>query len=437
LDANLLRVASFFERNSHSFPSQISASDGRAQAILAVIKPTDRVLEVGCGKGRFLNLVYNVYPDADCTGIDISPSLLDQVPQGIQTIQGAAEALRSPDDSFDVVFAVEAIEHSANAEAAVNEMIRVTRPGGWVLVIDKHKEHWGRLDCPVWERWPDFTGMKKIMREGCDDVEAQQIAYDGHPSSDGLMVVWRGRKRSRLTGSQWSEKLISEANPESVIKRVQYNQLSEWAQAILLATSPGEKVLEVGCGTGEVTLLLVQAGRIAMGLDISIANLKFIKQCAEELGISAQTVLADATQPLPFADNEMDCTWSSGLLEHFGFAERQTMLREQARISRRKVIAMVPNAACLAYRAGKADQEKNGTWPYGIETPILSLRDEFNAAGLTSVSEHSVGVKHALSFLPVGHPLRESLSNWMKSMPPNQLQSCHQGYLLVTIGSKT
>ena len=116
--------------------------------------------------------------------------------------------------------------------------------------------------------------------------------------------------------------------------------------------------------------------------------------------------------------------------------ERQAMIREQSRISRKKVIAMVPNAACVAYRANKSLREAEGRWPYGLETPILSLREEFEAAGLAAVSEFSVGTKDTLSFLPHRHPLRKALTIWMEQISSDELESCRQGYLLVTIGLK-
>lgn len=435
LDAHLLRVKSFFERNAHIFPSSVSRDDGRAQAILSVIKPKDRVLEVGCGKGRFLKVVREVYPETECTGVDISPALLAHLPADIQALPGSLECIPCPDNDFDVVFSVEAIEHSVNPEAAVAEMIRVTRPGGWVVIVDKQQAHWGRLKCPPWEKWPEVAELSRLLNRGCDHVTATPVGYDGK-LPDGLMVVWRGQKRSRLSGSDWNQVLISPSSQQAVVERVRHNRLSEWGQVILLETSPGEKVLEIGSGTGEISLHLAQAGRQVTALDCSPESLEFIQRCAAALGVAIETVLADATQPLPFPDDAFDCVWSSGLLEHFAPDERRDMLREWRRIARGKVIALVPNAACVAYRAGKAYQEEQGIWPWGLETPILSLRDDFETAGLHVVSEYSVGARQALSFLPAGHPLRRPLSAWVDSLSPGELRDCNQGYLLVTIGVK-
>ena len=196
LDAHRLRVLSSFERNHHKFPSSISVDDGRAQAILRLIRPGDRVIEIGCGNGRLLKVIHKLFPDTDCTGVDISPVMLSYVPPGIECIEGSLESVPCPNNSFDVVFSVEAIEHSANPEAAISEMIRIARPGGWVLVIDKQQSDWGRKKCPSWERWPDVNDLKKSLENGCCNVSAVRIAYDKNPASDGLMVAWRGQKRT-------------------------------------------------------------------------------------------------------------------------------------------------------------------------------------------------------------------------------------------------
>ena len=91
---------------------------------------------------------------------------------------------------------MEAIEHSANPEAAIGELIRIARPGGWVLVVDKQQAQWGRFQCPSWERWPEVMAMRESLARGCEAVESEAIAYEGRPASDGLFVAWRGRKRS-------------------------------------------------------------------------------------------------------------------------------------------------------------------------------------------------------------------------------------------------
>ena len=196
LDAHRLRVRAFFERSAAEFPDTIPVEDGRVQALLAALPPAARVLEVGCGKGRFLRAIREARPESECAGADISPAMLAGLPPGVAGRVGSLESVPWPADSFGLVFSVEAVEHSANPEAAVAEMIRVAAPGGRVLIIDKPQAQWGRLECPPWERWPDRRGLSRLLELGCDEVTSGPVGYDGNPATDGLMVVWQGRKRA-------------------------------------------------------------------------------------------------------------------------------------------------------------------------------------------------------------------------------------------------
>ncbi len=112
------------------------------------------------------------------------------------------------------------------------------------------------------------------------------------------------------------------------------------------------------------------------------------------------------------------------------------MLSDWRRVARSQVISLVPNAASVAYRAGKRLQERAGTWAYGLEVPIQTLRQEYADAGLRVTREFTIAPRHSLNFLPDRHPLRKALLDWMDSLSPEELDDCQQGYLLVTIGEK-
>jgi malonyl-CoA O-methyltransferase len=196
LDAHRLRIGAFFDRQEDSLPTGVSPQDGRAQLILDRIRPGDRVVEVGCGMGRFLKVVRAVRPEAVCTGVDPSPRLTSHLPPEVDRVLGRLESIPLPANTFDVVFSVEAIEHCPNPSRAVAELIRVARPGGWIVVIDKQRAHWGRLECPPWEHWPDVDQLRALLDLGCGEVTADPVAYDDKPASDGLMIAWCGRKRS-------------------------------------------------------------------------------------------------------------------------------------------------------------------------------------------------------------------------------------------------
>src|SRR5205807_763296 len=154
---------------------------------------------------------------------------------------------------------------------------------------------------------------------------------------DGLMLVWLGQKRSRLSGSGWNRALIGTETLETVVREVREGRLTEWARDVILHTQPGQTVLEIGSGTGQISLQLAQAGRKVTVNDISKESLDFTKRCAQILQLNVEALEANATKTLPFPDNAFDCTWNSGLLEHFSEPERRAMLREWARVTSGKL----------------------------------------------------------------------------------------------------
>jgi malonyl-CoA O-methyltransferase len=207
LDANLLRIQSFFDRTTLLVPRGIHESDGRAQAVLSSVRPRNRVLDIGCGKGRYSRLIRTTYPDVECLGLDACDKALHHVPKDILPVQGSMEMLPYRAESFDLVFAVESVEHSSNLPAAVREILRVTRPGGTVIVIDKQRSQWGALDCPPWEYWPDAEELEQLLRRECYDVQVHSVSYDNQSDGSGLMLAWKGRKQPNVDSEVASQGL--------------------------------------------------------------------------------------------------------------------------------------------------------------------------------------------------------------------------------------
>jgi SAM-dependent methyltransferase len=213
---------------------------------------------------------------------------------------------------------------------------------------------------------------------------------------------------------------------------------SRWVRPILESTGVGDLLLELGSGTGAMSAVLAQAGRRVILLDWSRDCLRFSREVVAALGGRAGTVQADILQGLPLRGNSVDCVWSSGVLEHFTDEEVHAVLCESARISRRLVVSLVPNAASIPYRLGKWQQERAGTWRWGKEEPRFSLRSAFDAAGLDVIREESVDVEHALDFLagPEAAAFRDTMRAWLETLGPQEKAALNQGYLLCTVGTK-
>ena len=93
-----------------------------------------RILDVGCGIGTYVRR-FRVYSD-DVHGIEVEAARVEEASAELPNIVLAkGEALPYPDDHFDLVFSNEVIEHVDDDRATAAEMVRVTRPGGTIVVF--------------------------------------------------------------------------------------------------------------------------------------------------------------------------------------------------------------------------------------------------------------------------------------------------------------
>ena len=122
-------------------------------------KPGEEILDVGCGAGSLDRLLAQRLGGSNpITAIDVNPYWLreaealaaeDGVAGMIRFLPGNAEAVPFPDNSFDAVFSVTVLEE-CDADRAIAEMVRVTRPGGHIGIVVRAVDlpQWWNLDLP-------------------------------------------------------------------------------------------------------------------------------------------------------------------------------------------------------------------------------------------------------------------------------------------------
>jgi ubiquinone/menaquinone biosynthesis C-methylase UbiE len=97
------------------------------------------VLEVGSGMGLLTHEAARRLPDACVVGVEFSRAQLAKANRelgNLRFIQANAHYLPLADDSFDVVYCRWLLEHVADPLRVLQEMRRVVRPGGRVLVME-------------------------------------------------------------------------------------------------------------------------------------------------------------------------------------------------------------------------------------------------------------------------------------------------------------
>ena len=162
---------------------------GRSAAIEAAELVGGRVLEVGVGTGISLP---QYAPRTRLVGVDISAPMLDKARQrvtelNLRNVEALdvmdAETLAFPDDSFDVVVAQYVVTAVPHPEAALDEFVRVLKPGGEIILTSRIGADTGfrgaieRLVSPVanrlgwrtefpWSRyrnWAETNGTVQIL----------------------------------------------------------------------------------------------------------------------------------------------------------------------------------------------------------------------------------------------------------------------------------
>jgi len=193
------RIRSSFDeasRDEENFPSTIDPRIYHVKLILDYFGDLTgkRVLDVGCGKGRFARILKDRYPESEIWGLDISEEMLKFVPACIQTRAGSMTELPFEDGYFDAAYATESLEHAVEIDVAVRDICRVVKPGGRIVVIDKNAEQFGRLKTPEWEKWFSRRELEKLLGRDCREVSSRFISYWEDVEPDGLFLAWLARK---------------------------------------------------------------------------------------------------------------------------------------------------------------------------------------------------------------------------------------------------
>jgi ubiquinone/menaquinone biosynthesis C-methylase UbiE len=110
------------------------------------LQPGSRVLDLGCGPGTdTLRLGEIVGAAGEVHGADHDASMVARANQRAEAAglgcrvthrQADAGALPWPDGTFDASRSERMFQHLLDPERAFSELVRVTRPGGWVVVLD-------------------------------------------------------------------------------------------------------------------------------------------------------------------------------------------------------------------------------------------------------------------------------------------------------------
>jgi MPBQ/MSBQ methyltransferase len=166
------------------------------------LPPGTTVLDVGCGIGGSSRILAKDY-GFEVTGITISPNQVQRAqeltPQGVNAKFQVddALALSFPDNSFDVVWSIEAGPHMPDKAKYAQEMMRVLKPGGILMVADWNQRDDSSLPLNFWE--------KPVMRQLLD-----QWSHPAFASIEGFseLIAETGLVEGEVVTADWTQETL-------------------------------------------------------------------------------------------------------------------------------------------------------------------------------------------------------------------------------------
>jgi SAM-dependent methyltransferase len=178
-------------------------AENSAAYLLTHLRPTDSLLDVGCGPGTItVDLAGRV---GETIGVDSSAEVVEAAAASLESPDAAsgsrpryevADVYQLPfdDDRFDVVHAHQVLQHLTDPVAALREMARVARPGGLVAVRDS--------DYGAFTWWPASPGVADWL----DRYRAVARSLGAEPDAGRRLLQWchdAGLADLRPSASVW------------------------------------------------------------------------------------------------------------------------------------------------------------------------------------------------------------------------------------------
>lgn len=163
-----------------SYPNQLAAYLCRRFDI----KPGERLVEIGCGRGEFLAAFRDC--GLEVSGIDREESAMAMLPDAdIAVCDVTKDVLPYADNSIDVVYHKSVIEHVYDPMPLMQETLRVLKPGGKVVILtpDWHTQMSVFYEDFTHSRPFDRTALGDLLRIAGLDASFSEIFYQ-------LPILW-------------------------------------------------------------------------------------------------------------------------------------------------------------------------------------------------------------------------------------------------------
>jgi len=243
------------DRYSHGHHESVLRShkwrtaENSAAFLLPKLTPDKTLLDVGCGPGTVTIDLARVLSSGHVTGIDISKEVIEIARESLKVSDvrnvdfnvDNVYDLSFADNSFDVVYAHQVLQHLSNPVGALEEMRRVLREGGLLAVRDSDYGvfSWSPDD-PRLDRWMDI--YQQLTKLNHVDANAgrhlhswvRRAGFTSLEVSTSNWTYYRTEERA-WWGQLWADRIrVSEFARQSLeYKLTTEDELQDIAEAFL------------------------------------------------------------------------------------------------------------------------------------------------------------------------------------------------------------
>jgi SAM-dependent methyltransferase len=198
-------VRSFYEDVWAELPDDPDpwAWERRRALLLEEAAAGERVLDLGCGAGRFVAALRDA--GADPVGVDLAEAALERARRNVPGGEFRATTDEIPDSSVDLIWCSEVLEHVPDTAALLSEARRVLKTGGRLLVTTPSHDLPRRVLIALlrWEGHFDPLGQHvrfyttRSLTRVLETFAFEAVAVEAERG----MLVARGRKASLVSTS--------------------------------------------------------------------------------------------------------------------------------------------------------------------------------------------------------------------------------------------
>lgn len=194
------------------------------------IPPHSTVVEIGCGTGNYIIAIAQELPSYTYRGFDLSEGMLKEARTRSQTVEftrGNADVrFPYPDQSCELAFCVDVIHHVTDLNAFFQEVFRMLKSGGRLLIVTDSEDNIRRRSLTKY--FPETLEVELTRYAKAEELRANAaqagLAYLGVESAEGVIDLDEGFIAKLEQRCSSSMRLISEEAHRKGVERVRLAQ---------------------------------------------------------------------------------------------------------------------------------------------------------------------------------------------------------------------